>query len=104
MKHDREYWRKHVEAWRASGLTQREYCRRHKLLKGTLSYWSSTLGRKHSVGSDLVEVGHTGVGAKPSASPRPIEVVVEGRYLMRLWPGTDRDHMREVLSVLEDRR
>jgi hypothetical protein len=104
MKRTQEFWRRHVEAWRNSGLTQREYCRRHKLLKGTLSYWSSTLGRERRAEADLVEVGRAAVEAKPTASPRPIEIVVEGRYLMRLWPGTDRDHMQQVLSVLEDRR
>jgi len=103
MKRTREFWSRHVEAWRKSGLSQREYCRRHKLLKGTLGYWSSTLGRENRAGSDLVEVGRTVVEAKPTAPSRPIEVVVEGRYLIRLWPGTDRDHLHEVLSVLEAR-
>jgi hypothetical protein len=104
MKRTREFWSRHVEAWRASGLSQREYCRRHKLLKGTLGYWSSTLGRENGAGLDLVEVGRTTVEPKPATPSRPIEVVVEGRYLMRLWPGTDRGHMQEVLSVLEARR
>ena len=34
MKHDREFWTRHVEGWRASGLTQQMYCRRHRLAKG----------------------------------------------------------------------
>ena len=104
MKHTREFWSRHVGAWRKSGLTQREYCRRHKLLKGTLGYWSSILSRENRAGSDLVEVGRTVVEAKATAPSRPIEVVVEGRYLMRLWPGTDQDHMQKVLAVLEGRR
>ena len=29
-----EFWRKHVEGWRASKLTQAEYCRRHNLSAG----------------------------------------------------------------------
>jgi len=48
-----------------------------------------------------VEVGRTTLAEPPSA--RPIEVVVEGRYLLRLWPGVERGHMSEVLSVLEGR-
>ena len=104
MKRTREFWSRHVEAWRRSGLSQKEYCRRHRLPKGTLGYWSSTLNREQGVGSELVEVGSTAVGAKPAVPTRPIEVVVEGRYLMRLWPGTDLAHMDEVLCVLEARR
>ncbi len=59
MKHNREFWTRHVKAWRSSGQTQREYCRRHRLLKGTLGYWVSTLNRLETSGSALVEVGHT---------------------------------------------
>lgn len=36
MKHDRKFWIRHVEGWRSSGLSQRTYCRRHHLTKGTL--------------------------------------------------------------------
>jgi hypothetical protein len=35
-----EYWRDHIKAWRASGLSQRAYCARHALLPHRLSYWS----------------------------------------------------------------
>ena len=105
MRHDREFWRGHVQAWRASGLTQREYCRSEGLHKGSLSYWSSTFGREGAGASGLVEVGVACLNdAVARAEPvRPVEVVVEGRYLLRLWPGTDGAHMRQVLSVLEDR-
>jgi len=101
--HDREFWRQHVEAWRTSGLTQTKYCKRHHLKTGTLGYWSSMLRQKATASEpELVEVGR--VEVKKEWQSRPIELVVEGRYLLRLWPGTDRDHMREVLSVLECRQ
>jgi hypothetical protein len=99
MGHNQEFWTKHVEAWRGSGLTQAEYCRRHRIAKGSLGYWSSTLKGRKRPATDLVQVGQATVReAKPSP---PIELAVGGRYLLRLWAGTDRDHMREVLSVLE---
>ncbi len=102
MKHDREFWTRHVEGWRASGLTQRMYCQRHRLRKGTLSYWNSTLKKKKTSESQLIEVGHAELKEKRPSSP--IELVVEGRYLLRLWPGMEPTHMREVLSVLECRQ
>lgn len=33
------YWRGHVEAWQASGKTQRAYCDQHGLKGHSLSYW-----------------------------------------------------------------
>ena len=52
-----------------------------------------------AAGSALVEVGRTEVKAEERHSP--IELVVERRYMLRLWPGMDTAHLRDVLSVLE---
>jgi len=101
MKHNREFWTGHVKGWRASGLSQQSYCRRHRLLKGTLGYWSSKLKRPKAAATELVEVAHAEVKEQRRSSP--IELVVHGRYLLRLWPGMEPAHMREVLSVLECR-
>ena len=99
MKHDREFWTRQVKNWRASGLTQEQYCRRHRLVKGTLGYWASIFKRPKPSGSALVEVGRTEV--RPEELRLPIELIVERRYLLRLWPGMGTDHLRNVLSVLE---
>jgi hypothetical protein len=101
MKHDREFWTRHVERWRASGLTQKAYCARRRLAKGSLGYWASTLERRKAAVTELVEVGRTEV--KPQQSNCPIELAVQGGYLLRLWPGVQPAHLREVLSVLERR-
>ena len=101
MKRNREFWTRHVKGWRASGLTQAQYCRRHRLLKGTLGYWASTLTKPRANGSALVEVGHAEVPAQEQRSP--IELMVERRYLLRLWPGMQPGHLRDVLSLLEHR-
>ncbi len=101
MKHDREFWTHHVKSWRASGLTQAQYSRRHRLLKGTLGYWASTLNKPKTTGTALVEIGRTEVKAEERHSP--IELLVERRYLLRVWPGMEPNHLREVLSVLEHR-
>ncbi len=101
MKHDREFWIRHVEGWRSSGLTQQMYCRRHRLAKGTLGYWVSTLKRPAVAKSDLVEVGRADI--KEQRPTSPIELIVDGRYVLRLWPGMEPAHMRDVLSVLECR-
>jgi hypothetical protein len=100
MKHDREFWIRHVESWRASGLTQKAYCARRHLGKGSLGYWASILGREKAL-TELVEVGRTEVA--PQQSNCPIELAVQGGYQLRLWPGMQPAHLREVLSVLEGR-
>ena len=39
----REWWSIHIEAWRRSGLSQRAYCRRHRLTGKTFSRWLKVL-------------------------------------------------------------
>ena len=106
MKHGRAFWKEQVAAWRRSKLSQRAYCEQKGLAKRTLGYWSWKLGSDPAGGNSLVEVGRSRMNhenSTPQGMSRPIEVVVEGRYLLRLWPGTAKDHMSEVLSVLERR-
>ena len=44
------------------------------------------------------------IEASAGVNQRPaIELVVAGRYLLRLWPGTRSEHLREVITVLEER-
>ena len=102
MRHDREFWTRHVHTWRASGLTQASYSRRHRLSRGTLGYWASALKRSEAVAVPLVEVGRTDVAQQRSGSP--VELSLEGgRYLLRIWPGVEPAHLRVVLSILESR-
>lgn len=34
------HWQQHVEAWRASGLSQADYCHQHGLNRKTFSLWT----------------------------------------------------------------
>jgi hypothetical protein len=101
MKHSREFWTLHVKGWRASGLTKAQYCRRHRFLKGTLGYWASTLKGPKGSGSALVEAGNAEV--QPEQRHSAVELMVERRYLLRLWPGVEAEHLGKVLSVLDRR-
>ena len=42
------FWRRHVEAWRSSGLTQKQYSAKHGINALTLAHWSYLLKRKSS--------------------------------------------------------
>lgn len=39
----RASWKKYAEKWKASGLTQKEYCRREKINLHTFHYWQKKL-------------------------------------------------------------
>jgi hypothetical protein len=92
MMHNRKFWVRHVEGWRSSGLSQRSYCRRHHLTKGTLGYWSSKLKRPQAAARKLVEVGHAevkerkGVGNLPD--PAVGNIMSLDRSGMEIWLAT----------------
>lgn len=55
----RAYWAGHIKAWRLSGLSQTEYCRREGLNRNLLSQWKSKLSsakRRRKPEVEFVEV------------------------------------------------
>ncbi|MFK7848801.1 MAG: hypothetical protein AB8G77_26170 [Rhodothermales bacterium] len=39
LEQKRSYWKKHIDSWQETGLTQTEYCRHHNLKHHQLVYW-----------------------------------------------------------------
>lgn len=39
----RRFWQTHIGAWKKSGLSQNEYCSRHKLRPNQFCYWKKKL-------------------------------------------------------------
>ena len=52
------YWKKHIESWETSGLTQAGYCHSHNLDKFRFQYWKRKL--------------------RPSGAPAFIELTLSG--------------------------
>ena len=98
----REVWSKRVAQWKASGLTAAEFARRHKVVAGSLKWWSWQLGaarRKSSVSmSPLTFVEMTGAVQREG-----IELVI-GAIQVRVPADFDEEALGKVLDVLERRR
>jgi len=39
LEQKRTFWKQHIERWRSSGQTQRDYCRQHELRPHQFTYW-----------------------------------------------------------------
>jgi hypothetical protein len=77
------YWRGHSEAWKLSGLTQKEYCEQHNISLKNFGNWRAQLKRVALMGSEA-RWGHyprlrstladldprANPGAKPGVNPR----------------------------------
>jgi hypothetical protein len=73
------YWRGHSEAWKLSGLTQKEYCEQHNISLKNFGNWRAQLKRVALMGSEA-RWGHyprlrrtladLSPRAKPGVNPR----------------------------------
>jgi len=69
----RAAWRCHIEVWRLSGLTQRDYCEQHGLSLKSFGNWKAQLKREDAVGSDARWGRYPRLrpSSRPSSKPRP---------------------------------
>ena len=109
-------WSEWIEQWRGSGLSQREFCRRHGLAMATFNRKAvALLGRScrcsqvarpetESPGWLEVRMSASGVGRigeLEEVAGGGFEVVVQGRWRVRLGPQFDAEGLRRLLEVLE---
>lgn len=109
-------WSEWIEQWRSSGLSQREFCRRHGLAMATFNRKAvALLGRSCRCGQVVrpetesprwLEVRMSGSGVGKTGELEEVagdgfEVVVQGRWRVRLGPQFDAEGLRRLLGVLE---
>ena len=105
MRQDRDYWSRHVAAWRQSGQSRKAYCEEHGLSYWSMRDWIRKLAEPAAPANQrLVELEPVGVGAPQGGDRAPIELAVGDRYVLRLWPHLRAAQLREVLAILEGNR
>lgn len=108
-KSTRQEWAKRVERWQDSGLTAAEFAAEAGINPRTLTYWKWKLGKERGgrgrrKRSAEPKVEFVEVASLAGAVPAPIELVVDGRYVVRVSSGADVELLSRVLEVLEQRR
>jgi hypothetical protein len=98
-----ESWKRHIENWKESSLTQKQYCIQHQLKLATFQYWKSKLER-HSLTKPLLPVT-----VKPTVSstmrsfPSGISLSFDERFSIHLEVCFNQDTLLSVLDLLESR-
>jgi hypothetical protein len=101
------YWRRQVAAWRRSGGSQADYCRRNGLSKHQFIYWKSKLADEGQESLALVEVPRAVVpeGERGYAAELEQPVVIEvGSYRLKIRSGFCRQTLSMILDDLEGRQ
>lgn len=93
-------WQARIRQWEQSGLSQRQFCDEHDLALSTFQWWR---GRLKKIGGEasaaMVELPlAVNVGGQPS------DLTVEvGQFKVTVRGTVDREQLRSVLDVLENR-
>ena len=100
----RRFWQAHVEALAASGLSRREYCRRHHLAYHVLTYWV------HKQGASSTAISQLSLVEVPLPHRQPLRLggsafrlYLQRGHLVEIDTDFDQDALRRLLSVLEQR-
>lgn len=120
-----QQWRRRLRDWQRSGLSGREFCRRHALSEPSFYSWRREIAQRDlespSVDCDRVRPSAVVAEGEPFASRRArpagqrrsafvpvrvvattaLEVVVRSGQVVRVGPGFDATHLRAVVAALE---
>jgi hypothetical protein len=104
------YWQRTISEAAGSGISIREFCRRHRLRESQFYWWQ----RKLKAGRDERTVRRPGVNGNPAsfalvseeagATDAGIELVLGDGRKLRIRQGVDEATLRSVLAALESAR
>jgi hypothetical protein len=94
-------WRRWIDQWRASGLSVRAFCARHRLASASFYNWRRVLERRAAEEPAFVPVQIVTDAAATQTSA--LEVVLADGHAVRVAPWFDAATLRQLLAVLEGR-
>lgn len=105
MKNKEEFWLAHVEAWKASAMSQKRYCGQHRLAVSTFQWWHKRLKARRTDSSLGALVAVPVEIARSSMFPGSGAVVriQAGQFTIEVERGFDREVLAGVLDVLGSR-
>jgi len=93
--HLEQFWRDVMAGWSASGLTVRDYCRRHRITETAFHYWRRELRRRGTPATSPAFVPVTVVPAPMIA----VEVRCPSGHVVTV-PAADGEALRRVFAAL----
>jgi transposase-like protein len=101
------FWRTMVRQWRRSGQTARAFCVAHDLSEPSFYAWRRTLAQRDAEAVHFVPVKVVPERASASAADQAsvgLELVLDGRRVLRIGPGFDTATLQRLLPLLEEGR
>ena len=124
-----QFWRTKLAKWEASGLSIRQFCRKHQLGEPAFYFWRREIASRDGTpvatptprvksavaprSSTPARPTRSAPRRTPKSAPRPsfvalrvvpdtpLELVLRSGHVLRVPPGYDADHLRAVVVALE---
>ena len=97
----RAFWKKHLQSWKSSSLSQKEYCRQNNLVYHRFVYWRCKFKNQARGDSlSLVQVFPPRYVAPPVPSRSALRVVV-GKFPVEVGAGFDPLTLKQLIHTLE---
>jgi hypothetical protein len=100
LKQKRDLWKRHIESWEASGLSQSEYCRCHNLSYHRFIYW-----KKRFVPAETA-TKFVPLNLRPFSDTRAWEtgcglrLILSDGYTIEINPGFDPRLLQQLIIAL----
>ena len=101
LKRKRDYWKRHIEGWQSSKLSQRGYCRHHHLSYHQFGYWRKRFIRSET-GAKFVslDLRPSSTGKQPLQSNGSLRLVVSDGLKIEIDAGFDPHLLRQLIIAL----
>jgi len=98
----RRFWKKHIETWTASRLSQSAYCREHQLKLCSFRYWKQKHCRPANSAISLVPV-QIAAGFQRPVEPKPsvLRLAINDKYKIEIECGFDPVTLKRLVLTLE---
>ena len=97
---DKEIKANHVKTWKTSGLSMREYCRKHGI-----SYWSFREWKKIKQPGNKTKSGLIKIPPEIYINPddhNPIEIIINSRICLSVKENFSSELLKNIINTLEE--
>ncbi len=94
-----EFWAKHIQAWKNSGLNKTEYCLKHNLYIATFYYWCRKLNRSSTSDNKVVPLPYKLQGS--DSQPKAITLNISQRFQVDIQGDFDSSVLQKLINTLE---
>ncbi len=84
-----QFWENHIQAWRETGLSQSEYCRRNDLIRHRFWYWRRRIEQAGKEGVSFFPVALRSSRVAPASPLSSVSVTTPNGYRIELESGFD---------------